>query len=66
VGPDAPEPVRFDEIRHSVERFNALDEEQEPFIMTIEREDICDLLNELAELIGLDDYDEAICAGRDW
>jgi hypothetical protein len=65
LGPDASEPARIDEIRHCVERFNLLDEDQQ-FIDTIEREDICDLLDELAGLVGLDDYGEDLAGARDW
>jgi hypothetical protein len=65
LGPDAPEPARIDEIRHCVDRFNLLDEDQQ-FIDTIEREDISELLDELAGLVGLDDYDDALTGTRDW
>jgi hypothetical protein len=65
LGPDAPEPARLDEIRHCVQRFNALDAD-EGFIMTIEREDICELIDEVAELVGLEDYDEDLDGDRDW
>jgi hypothetical protein len=62
LGPDASEPARIDEIRHCIERFNALDED----IDTIEREDICELIGEIADLIDLDDYEEALTGARDW
>jgi hypothetical protein len=64
-GPEAPEPLRIDEMHHCIERFNALDAE-EGFIATIEREDICGLLDELAGLIDLDDYDDCLTSRRDW
>jgi hypothetical protein len=65
LGPDVPEPVLIDEINQCVERFNELDEE-ESFINTIEREDICQLIEELADLVGLEDYGEALHSNRDW
>jgi hypothetical protein len=65
LGPGASEPAMLDEIRHCVERFNLLDEEQQ-FIETVEREDICELLDDLAGLVGLDDYGEALASARDW
>jgi hypothetical protein len=65
VGPDAPEPVRMDEIHHCIERFNMLDDE-ESFIETMEREDICGLIDEVAALVGLEDYGEALTGRRDW
>jgi hypothetical protein len=65
LGPDTSEPALLDEIRHCVERFNTLDEEHQ-FIETIEREDIYELLVEIAVLIDLDDYEEYLASGRDW
>ncbi len=65
LGPEASEPARIDAFRHCVERFNRLDEEQQ-FIDTIEREDICELLDELAGLVGLDDYDDCLTGRRNW
>jgi hypothetical protein len=66
LGPDAPEPARIDEVRNCVERFNQLDVRFGGFIETIEREHICDLIEELASLIDLDDYDNALTGDRDW
>jgi hypothetical protein len=66
LGPDAPEPARLDEINRCVERFNELDEDEGGFIETIEREDIGELVWEIAELVGLDDYGEELIGGRDW
>jgi hypothetical protein len=65
LGPEAPEPLRIDEFHHCIERFNLLDAE-EGFIATIEREHICGLLDDLAGLIDLDDYDECLTSRRDW
>jgi hypothetical protein len=66
LGPNAPEPARLDEIRRCVKRFNALDVENDLFIATIEREDICGLLDDVAALVGLDDYDESLAGDREW
>jgi hypothetical protein len=65
LGPHAPEPLRMDEFHHCVECFNML-EEEEGCIETIEREDICELISELAALVDLDDYGEALTSRRDW
>jgi hypothetical protein len=58
------ESTRLDAFRRAVERFNDADERDEPFIMTDEREDICDVLFNIAEAVGLHDYD--VASSRDW
>jgi hypothetical protein len=63
LGPDAATAARLDVIRECVENFNDIDD---GWICTIEREDICDLLHELAARVDLDDYDEALTCWRDW
>jgi hypothetical protein len=65
LGPDAGEPAKLDVFRRCVKRFNDLDEDEQ-FIDTIEREDIGDVLDELAGLVGLDDYGESLIGDRDW
>jgi hypothetical protein len=65
LGPDAPAPAKLDVFRLGVERFNDLDGEEQ-FIDTIEREDICELLDNLAALVDLDDYDDNLTSYRDW
>ena len=51
-----------------VEAFNALDEKYGYFIETVAREDICDMVAEMAEACGLTDVgcDELPGEGRDW
>jgi hypothetical protein len=66
LGPDAPEPTRLDEINRCVERFNELDEEEGGFIETIERDDIFELVHEIAALVGLEDYGDYLIGVRDW
>lgn len=65
LGPEGPAPAKIDVFRLAIERFNALQAE-EHFIMTIEREHICGLLNDLAGLVDLDDYSNALTSARDW
>jgi hypothetical protein len=63
LGPDGDEVEKLDLLRRCVERFNAA-EENGGFIDTIEREDICEVLDKIAEAAGLTDYD--VSAARDW
>jgi hypothetical protein len=65
LGPDAPEPACLDEIDHCVERFNFLDEDDQ-FIDSFERDDICGLLERIGAFVGLDDYGERPFGARDW
>jgi hypothetical protein len=65
LGPDAPVSAQLDVFRLCIERFNDLDGEDH-FINTIEREDICEVLDRLGELVDLDDYAEELDSGRDW
>jgi hypothetical protein len=58
------EPAMLDAFRRAVERFNATEESDEPFIETEEREDICGLLHDIAEAAGLADLD--VTSWRDW
>ncbi len=46
-----------------VERFNALDE---GFICTIEREELCEILEEVGEFCGLDSEEDWVGPMRDW
>lgn len=55
---------KFDAFRRATERLNDADGRDEPFIETVEREDICELFHHLAEAAGLPDYD--VTAWRDW
>jgi hypothetical protein len=63
LGPGAGEPECIDVLRRCVERFNDIDD---GWIDTICREDICGILDELSDLVGLDDYDESVFSNRDW
>jgi hypothetical protein len=63
LGPDAPAAAKLDVIRECVEGFNDIDD---GWICTIEREDICELLDELGARVDLDDYGEALECWRDW
>jgi hypothetical protein len=60
LGPGADDAEKLDVFRRCVERFNASDVD----IDTIEREDICELLDRIADAAGLTDYD--VSAWRDW
>ncbi len=64
LGPDAPKPLKINLFHACVEQFNDLDEDG--WICTIEREDVCELLDQLADLVGLEDYGEALTSRRDW
>jgi hypothetical protein len=55
LGPDAPAPVLLDELQHFVERFNAL-EDEEDFLDTMEAEELIRLTEDLGAIVGLDDY----------
>lgn len=65
LGPEASEPARLDELYQCVERFNLLDGDDQ-FIDSIERDDICALLDEIGAMIGLDDYGEDLDGNREW
>lgn len=56
---DGDEVTRFDAFCRAVNRFNDTD-----FIDTLEREEICEELLDLADLVGLTDYD--VASWRDW
>jgi hypothetical protein len=66
LGPEPPEWAVLDVLRRTVEHFNALDEETDHFIDTIEREDICERLYDLVHLTGLEGLDEVADCWRDW
>jgi hypothetical protein len=63
LGPDAPAAAKLDVIRECVEGFNDIDD---GWICTIEREDICELIDELGARVDLDDFGEELEAWRDW
>jgi hypothetical protein len=62
-GPDAPEGAASDILRGCVERYNDLDD---GYIGTIEREELCDLLDQVGELCGLDSGEGWVDEWRDW
>jgi hypothetical protein len=66
LGPEASGEAALESLRRCVERFNELDEAVGPFIFTIEREELCDLLYEIGGLCGLDSGDEWVDKWRDW
>jgi hypothetical protein len=66
LGPEAPAPALLDEINKCVERFNLLNDDEDLFIETMEREDIGEVLDGLAAVLGLDDYGEHLMGGREW
>jgi hypothetical protein len=66
LGPEASREAALGALRRCVERFNELDEADEPFIFTIEREELCDILYEIGGLCGLDSGDEWVDEWRDW
>jgi hypothetical protein len=66
LGPGAPGVAALGVLRRCVERFNELDEADEPFICTIEREELCDILYEIGDLCGLESGDEWVDEWRDW
>jgi hypothetical protein len=52
-------------LARAVERLNKLDE-QDQFICTIEREDLCDWFYEVGELCGIDPDEDWVDDYRDW
>lgn len=65
-GRSAPEAAVLGVLRECIERFNALHEEHEQFIETIEREDICRHFDELVHLSGLKGYNDLADQWRTW
>ncbi|MCI0461040.1 MAG: hypothetical protein L0Z62_29175 [Gemmataceae bacterium] len=64
LGPDATEPARLDVLQDFITRFNVLDGQDGLDIDTIAREELCELVDDLGALVGLDDYD--LSWDRDW
>lgn len=52
-------------LAQAIEQLNELNTE-EPFIFTIEREELCDWLYELGDIIGLESDEEWVDEYRDW
>lgn len=53
-------------VEECVRELNRIDEKHGPFICTIEREDLCDVLCSLLELAGVDSPEDIIDEQRDW
>ena len=53
-------------LKECIETFNELDEENDHWIETVEREDICDVFYQLADLAGFGDESELADEWRDW
>lgn len=69
LGEDAPAEERLRILERYVERFNELDKAHDHFIMTIEREDICECFGQIADIVGLDgitECDDLPNVARDW
>ena len=65
LGPKPTKKSALPIVRRCVEGFNALDEKYE-FIMTIEREDILEQIEEVLRVAGLEDTDDWADRWRDW
>jgi hypothetical protein len=63
LGPDAPVPLQLNLFHWATEQFNALDD---GWIDTIAREDLCEILEDIAAAAGLVGYDDQLHARRDW
>ena len=64
-----PEPDREQArglLRDCIVAFNQLDEANDHWITTLEREDICACFDQLAELAGVEDEPELADEWRDW
>jgi hypothetical protein len=66
LGPGARQTSKIKILRDCVEAFNRLDEENDHFIETDEREDICEQLEEIAYACGLGHRVTEAYEGRDW
>jgi hypothetical protein len=66
LGPEASRQAALGVLRRCVEWFNELDKADKPFIWTMEREELCDILYEIGGLCGLDSGDEWVDQWRDW
>jgi hypothetical protein len=66
IGKQAPKANRMAILKECIEAFNALDEELDTFIYTIEREDIREEFYLLANACGLGKYTELADEWREW
>ena len=53
-------------LKDCVTAFNRLDDENDHFIETVEREDLCEQLEEIAHACGLGHRAREVHAGRTW
>lgn len=67
LGLEGPVPEKLDVIRQCIERLNILDDEDEDFdIDTMERERLCNWVDDVASLVALDDFGTILTDTRDW
>jgi len=59
LGPEAPEPLQLNVLRWCTERFYEFDDDN-GWVGTLEREDVCAFLDEVAAAVGLADYSDAL------
>jgi len=62
--PDSSTVTKIDCIKTAVLEFNGLDDELEGFIETGEREDLCEIFDNIADVVGIDvqDYEDGIAS----
>ncbi len=66
LGPQPASEAVLEILRQCVEAFNDLDATDGPWIETIEREDLCAMVDQLATLAGIQDADDVAGEWRDW
>jgi hypothetical protein len=66
LGPGARQASKMKVLRECVDAFNRLDEENDHFIETDEREDICEHIEEIAHACGLERRAAQAHGMRDW
>ncbi|WP_425397204.1 hypothetical protein [Aeoliella sp.] len=66
LGTAATESARLAVLQECIERFNRLDEELDHFVLTIEREDICEEFEMLVHACGLGAHEDLADEWRDW
>lgn len=65
VEPAAGQAAKVILIRKAVEKLNELNDAQ-PFIDTIEREDLCGVFDHILHLVGVDDAQDVVDKHRSW
>lgn len=66
LGLVSPESQRMAVLQRYIERFNAIDEEMDHFIETVEREDICEEFERIVHACGLGAHKDLADEWRDW